>query len=84
MMCLSSQSLYTAAMALNNMGISLLERARHSESIEAFGEALGLMRKLSENLSEQELQISCSAIEAKLEKVSHNLSRCLSPVNGKK
>jgi hypothetical protein len=82
-MCSPSQSLYTAAMALNNMGVSLLECARHSESIEAFGEALGLMRKLSENHSEQELQIPCSAIEAKLEKVSHSLSHCLSPVHGK-
>jgi hypothetical protein len=78
------QSLNTAAMALNNMGVALLERARHSESIKAFGEALGLMRELSENRSEQELQIACSAIEAKLGKIIRDLSRCLSSVDGDK
>jgi hypothetical protein len=70
------EQLYSAAMALNNMGVSLLERSCHDEAMEAFGDALSLIQEISVSPS-SERKIPPSEVEAKIDKASHILARCL-------
>jgi hypothetical protein len=69
------EQLYSASMALNNMGVSLLERSCHDEAMEAFGDALSLIQEIS--IAPSGRNIPPSEVEAKIDKASHNLARCL-------
>jgi tetratricopeptide (TPR) repeat protein len=72
-MAVSFKTVYTAAMALNNMGVSLVERGRHSEAIDALKEATVLLRQLAQD----EIRLSSSAnIYKTLGNAYYNIYRC--------
>ena len=65
---------YSAAMALNNMAVSLLDRGREAEAMEAFGDALILMRDASTS-DTQPNSLLLPVIDKKLSKSSQRLAR---------
>jgi hypothetical protein len=75
------QRAYTVAIALNNMGVSLLERDCYEQAMETFQDAVCVMKEISTSSSRQQEEprkrptISASILDAKLQKASCNLSR---------
>lgn len=71
-MCSSVQFRYTASIALNNVGASLLARRCYNEALEAFTDAITIMHEASIC----ESRLSNDDINAALEKSYHDLSYC--------
>jgi hypothetical protein len=76
----SMQRAYTVAIALNNLGVSLLERDSYPEAKEAFQDAISVMMEISAKCEEQKMStkrsLSSSTLDAKIRKASYNLSNC--------
>jgi hypothetical protein len=79
-MSTSLQREHTVAIALNNVGVSLLERGSYHESMEAFRDAVSVMNEISATSHQQKISrkrpISSSALDAKLRKANYSLSVC--------
>jgi len=61
---------YKAAIALNNMGVTLLERQQHAESIAAFRDAVHVLR----DVHQRESGLSTSEIQTILQRACHDVS----------
>jgi tetratricopeptide (TPR) repeat protein len=76
----SLQRAYTVAIALNNMGVSLLERGSYHQAMETFQDAISVMEEISASFSEQEMSrkraLNFSTLDAKLRKATYNLAKC--------
>jgi hypothetical protein len=77
----SLQRTFTAAIALNNTGVSLLERGSYPEAKEAFKNAISVMQEISASREKQDeasrnRPFSSSALDAKLHKAYYNLANC--------
>jgi hypothetical protein len=79
----SLQKAYTAAIALNNMGVSLLERRCYRQAMEAFSDAMTVMREISmlhkepSNMVYKRPSLRPSYTnDAKLQKAIYNLAHC--------
>jgi hypothetical protein len=74
------QRAYTAAIALNNVGVSLLERGSYLQATEAFQDAMNVMKEISATCAEQgsrKRPLAFSTLDAKLHKASYNLATCV-------
>jgi hypothetical protein len=71
---------HTVAIALNNAGVSLLERGYYNEAMEAFQDAVSVMKEISATSPQQKISrkrlLSSSVLDAKLRKADCNLSVC--------
>jgi hypothetical protein len=79
-MSITLQRAYTAAIALNNVGVSLLERGSCLQAREAFLDAMNVMKEISIICAEQvsgKRPLAFSTLDAKLHKASCNLANCV-------
>ena len=75
----TTQKAYSTAIALNNVGVSLLERHSYDHALEAFNEAVMTMRKVvSEDRTPGAVDFCPVALGASLQKARHNLRTCIS------
>jgi tetratricopeptide (TPR) repeat protein len=76
----SLQRAYTVAIALNNMGVSLLERGSYDQAMETFQDAISVMTEITASSTEQEMPrkrpLGFSTLDAKLRKATYNLANC--------
>jgi hypothetical protein len=79
-MSTSLQRAYTVAITLNNMGVYLLEHGCYSEAMEAFQDAISVMREISTTTQQKvtgELPLF-STIDEKVQKANYNFAHCKS------
>jgi tetratricopeptide (TPR) repeat protein len=76
----SLQRAYTVAIALNNMGVSLLERGAYHQAMETFQGAISVMEEIAASCAEQEMSrkrpLNFSTLDAKLLRATYNLANC--------
>jgi hypothetical protein len=82
-MVTSFQRAYTTAIALNNMGVSLLERRCYNQAVDAFGDAVTVMRKVFRysqgspaKASKPRRLCGPSTLDFMLQKARYNLANC--------
>jgi hypothetical protein len=74
------QRAYAVAITLNNMGVYLLERGCCDAAMEAFRDAISVMREISPTTEQKETETEerplFSILDAKLHKANYNLAHC--------
>jgi len=75
-MTTSLESMYTAAMALNNIGISLLQRGADDEAVQAMSFAVVLIRDISKVSSSEPAGLSTTRLDEILKKTNQSLAMC--------